>query len=491
MTIIFNNNNYKYEIEAVVKLFIPATKFNFLYEERNADDDIIMTQVKVCKTYTYLFSYVRIENVYVRKSKRINNNDDSVSIEFELCTLIFHCLNKIIGVKPKWGLLTGIRPVKKVNDLINLGKSKEDVFTFFKEKYLVDDDKIKLSYKTSCVQLPLINSLKPQTVSIYISIPFCPTRCTYCSFVSHSMKSAKKLIPEYIVKLCEEMKIVGQMVRDLNFKVDTVYFGGGTPTSLTAEQLQIIMYNLQNNFDLSEIREYCVEAGRADTINRGKLQVIKDMGATRISINPQTFNDEVLHAIGRNHTSKETLEAFYLSREIGFDNINMDVIAGLPTESIESFKNTIDKTISLNPDGITVHTLTIKRSANLYTSAKEYIENPANEMVDYSFKRLIENYYNPYYLYRQKNTLNNLENTGYSKAGKESLYNIYIMDESQAIFALGGAASTKLISKSGRIERVHNHKFPYEYINRFDELMEKKKFIYDFYNDEEKNYAKK
>ena len=232
---------------------------------------------------------------------------------------------------------------------------------------------------------------------------------------------------------------------------------------------------------MSVIREYNVEAGRADTITEEKLAVIKEMKATRISINPQTLNNEVLKEIGRKHTAEQVLEAYALARKLGFNNINMDLIAGLPSDSFDSFKNTLDRIIELDPDGITVHALTIKRSAGLYQNGRENIQNPACMMVDYAINTLISHDYNPYYMYRQKNTIDNLENIGYSKSGKESLYNIYIMDETQTILGAGCAASTKLVDENNSIQRVMNYKFPYEYINRFDELMKKKDEIREFF----------
>ena len=291
------------------------------------------------------------------------------------------------------------------------------------------------------------------------------------------MDSAIKLIPDYIKMLCRELEIIGRIVKDTNTRIDTIYFGGGTPTSISAEHIETLMKKVQMCFNLDDVREYNFEAGRADTITREKLEIIKKYGATRISVNPQTLNNDVLKAIGRNHTGVDTVNAYKTAREVGFDNINMDLIAGLPTESAESFKNTLDRIISLDPESITVHTLTIKRSASLYSDGERYIENPAAEMVDYSVNQLLKHGYNPYYLYRQKNTVENLENVGYAKNGRESYYNIYIMDETQTILGAGCAASTKLVYPNGKIVRIHNYKFPYEYINRFEQLMEKKKEI--------------
>ena len=269
--------------------------------------------------------------------------------------------------------------------------------------------------------MPLINTNDCKTVSLYVSIPFCPTRCSYCSFVSHSIETAKKLIPDYIKYLCIELEQLGDFVRELGLKIDTIYIGGGTPTSIEAEDLQRIMECLSKSFDISAVREYNVEAGRADTITFDKLKVIKEMGATRISVNPQTFNDDVLKVIGRNHTAKQTVDAYIMAKDLGFDNINMDLIAGLPTETVESFKSTLDKVISLDPESVTIHTLTLKRSSSLYSEGENHVGNPVSQMLEYGLKALTDNGYNPYYLYRQKNTIENLENTGYAKSGKESL----------------------------------------------------------------------
>ena len=352
-----------------------------------------------------------------------------------------------------------------------------------KDKYYISERKSKLAYNTAINQLPILRSLTSKKVGIYVSIPFCNTRCSYCSFVSHSIESAKKLIPDYIYYLCKEIETVSELVKKYNLTIDTIYFGGGTPTSLEDFQLRTIMEKVQNCFDLSQIREYCVEAGRPDTITKSKLEVIKRLGADRISVNPQTFNDSVLETIGRKHTSKQTIDAFNLAREIGFENINMDLIAGLPTDTLESFKHTLDVVNMLNPDAVTIHTLTLKRSSTLFENqvGRDNVNNPVSAMVDYSVENLTQNGYLPYYMYRQKNTAENLENVGYARKGKESLYNVYIMDEVQTILGVGAGASTKLVDGEHDINRVHNYKFPYEYIGRFEDLMTKRNSIEEFF----------
>lgn len=481
MTICLPDNSYKYEIESVVKLFYPAMSFDFLLSADDISGDYCWCYSVKNSEKTSLISQVRIGDSTENKQYEINNDTESYNeeCEFLLCKGLFLCLEKLTGITPSWGLLTGVRPVKRINTLLSEGKTKDYIFSFLKEKYLVSEEKINLAWKTSQTQSVMLKSLDNDSFSLYISIPFCPSRCSYCSFISNTCESSYKIIPLYVENLCKEIKHTAKLVKELSLKLDTVYFGGGTPTAISACQLESIMKTIAESFDMSYVREYTVEAGRADTITEEKLLVIKRNGATRISINPQTFNDNVLKAIGRKHTVKDVLDSFALARRLGFDNINMDLIAGLPEDTAESFEKTIEKVIELNPENVTVHTLYIKRCSDLRNDSS-VLDNPAPSMVAYADKRLLESGYNPYYLYRQKNTLGNLENTGFSKQGKESLYNIYIMEEVQTIIALGAGASTKLV-EDGNIERVYNFKFPLEYNNHFDTMLERKNLIRDFY----------
>ena len=338
----------------------------------------------------------------------------------------------------------------------------------------------------------MLDGLKQRgnTFGLYVSIPFCPTRCSYCSFISQAASgyAVKKLIPPYIENLCDEIRHTAAITEQLGMKPDTVYFGGGTPTTFTAAQLARIMETLAASFDLSGVLEYTVEAGRPDTITEDKLLAIKAHGCTRISINPQTLNDNVLREIGRAHTTEQFYESFELARKTGFDSINTDVIAGLPTDTPESFARTIDGLIALSPGSITVHTLSIKRSARLNSDGgkQEIMKSPAGEMVDRAAERLYESGYHPYYMYRQKNMVENLENIGWVKDGHESLYNIYIMEEVQPIIALGAAASTKLIDRrDGRLVRIFNYKYPLDYNNNFETMLKRKNEIRDFYAEKE------
>ena len=476
MPIVLIGNSFKYEIEAVSKIFFRSgTRFDFIYEENFFDFDKYSDYIISCVSKEYSISLcaeVKINGNTERMYNKLPLESDKNTVELELCRLVYNLLSKITGIKSPWGLMTGIRPVKKVVELIGKGRGKNDIYRILSDKYMISEKKFSIAYETAVNQVPILEKIDKSAVSLYISIPFCPTRCSYCSFVSHSMDSAVKLIPDYISALCRELQIIGEIVKSTGTPVDTVYFGGGTPTSLSAKDIQTVMEAVEKNFDLNKVREYSFEAGRPDTITEEKLRVIKQMGAGRISVNAQTLNDDILKKIGRNHSTADFFTAFETAKKTGFENINTDLIAGLPTETYESFCKSLDKVISLDPENITVHTLTVKRSADLFEHGST--SDTVSEMVDYSTEKLMENNYFPYYLYRQKNTLDNLENIGYSKKGYENYYNIFIMDETQTIIGAGCSASTKLVYPDGKILRIHNYKFPYEYINRFEQLMEKK-----------------
>lgn len=357
---------------------------------------------------------------------------------------------------------------------------------FFKNKFLVTEPKLELCKKAVEGEKSIVDLSKDNSFSLYLSVPFCPTRCSYCSFVSHSVEKAQNIIPKYVELLCRELEITAKIAKKLGLRLETVYMGGGTPTTLSAEQLNCVLGTVNRCFDTSTVREFTVEAGRPDTIDKDKLLAIKQNGITRISINPQTMNDDVLSAIGRNHTAQDTVSAFNLAREIGFDNINMDLIAGLPTDTLDSFKNTLDAILKLDPESVTVHSLSMKRASTLNTSGRHgeiQAGSVASKMVNYSRETLIENGILPYYMYRQSKTVGNLENVGYSKHGYEGLYNVYIMDETHTILACGASAVTKLKeNRQKNIERIFNFKYPYEYISGFDELILRKTKIGEFYD---------
>ena len=492
MTLVFSGNDYKYQLEAVMKLFIPAERFELIYTDRAVpvSGDYAFLRKTAVKGGMLVYAVCQIGGKTSHKSAVIRDTTEDIedACQLMLCRLLYTVMSELTGITSGWGMLTGVRPVKRVNRLIASGLDREGVISVMKDKYLVSEKKADIAYRTASVQEDIKQGLDGHSFSLYVSIPFCPTRCSYCSFISQTVASGRKLIPDYINRLCEEIAYTGKLVSELGLKLDTVYFGGGTPTSFEAPQLERIMQAVSRSFDMSGVREYTVEAGRADTITEDKLRAVKVNGCTRLSVNPQTLNDSVLEAIGRKHTAAQFYEAFELANKLGFEHINTDVIAGLPTDTPESFDRTINGLIDLSPDNITVHTLSIKRAADLNHSEgkREVLRSPAGIMVDSATEKLLAASYRPYYLYRQKNMLENLENIGWSKQGAESLYNIFIMEEIQTILAVGAGASTKLVDlKGGRLERVFNYKHPLEYIRHFDLMLEKKKEIVDFYAEKE------
>ena len=351
------------------------------------------------------------------------------------------------------------------------------------DTYYVSPSRRRLAVETAQEGLRAKADLRPEDISLYIGIPFCPTRCAYCSFVSQSVEKSLGLMDPYLEVLCREITDAAQMVRETGLRIKSFYMGGGTPTTLSARQMDRLLTHLNRSFDLSGCAEYCIEAGRPDTITREKLQVLLDHGADRISVNPQTLDDRVLDTIGRRHTAQDIIDCFAAARAAGHKNINMDLIAGLPGDTVEGFEASLRQAIALDPENITVHTLTLKRASNIV------VEHRAADYADVAAmlgkcSLLADAGYRPYYMYRQKGTLQNLENIGWAKPGFECLYNIYIMEEVHTILSAGAGGSTKLVipgQRRGKIERIFNFKYPTEYIDRFAELLDRKKAVEDFY----------
>lgn len=377
-----------------------------------------------------------------------------------------------------WGILDGIRPVKLATKLINEKKSAQEAVGSFMLEYGASREKAELAVMIAEIEKAIVDNMYENGVSLYIGIPFCPTRCLYCSFISNSLAKSAKLVPQYLDCLKKEIKYTADIIKQNGSTVETVYIGGGTPTTLTANQLDELFDCLYSEFDLSKIKEFTVEAGRPDTVTREKLISIKNHNINRISINPQTMNQETLDVIGRNHTPDDIRKAMYLARECGIDVINMDIIAGLPGENLDMFKYTVEEVEKLNPENTTVHTMSIKRSSRLNETLGDYEltdGDKVSKMVDFARETVMANGKNPYYLYRQKNMLGNLENVGYAKPGTESLYNIYIMEEVQSIISLGCGGVTKTVDReTDRIERIFNVKEPKDYIERIDEMLKRK-----------------
>lgn len=478
------NHSFKYELEKLIRIFLPFEKVEFSNEPFYGDGTAVTRLEKGERTV--LSAVLRIYGKIYSAEETLSDTDSDYENECErlLAVALYRCFTEASGYIPKWGILTGVRPAKLFSRL-SAAYGDEKAADWFKNALMADESKISLCRETVESEKRITGLSLPCSFSLYISVPFCPSRCSYCSFVSHSVEQAKGLIPRYVDLLVREIEKTAEISASLGLRLETVYIGGGTPTSLTAVQLSAVMSAVAGNFDLSHLREYTVEAGRPDTVTAEKLKAIKALGVTRISINPQTMNDRVLERIGRRHTSEDTVKAFMLARKCGFDNINTDLIAGLPGDDFESFRDTLRRVLELEPESVTVHSLAMKKASTLNING-EFPEAQAGKtadmMVEYARKTLTEAGIFPYYMYRQSKTVGNLENVGYSKRGSECLYNVFTMDETHSVLACGASAVTKLREPNGGyIERIFNYKYPYEYISRFGEILAKKDGITVFY----------
>lgn len=489
MTIFIDNNCAANEIERMTRLFFPDEKITVSTEKVQADEafyaEVRAAEVNGAAT---AFAAIVYEGGREEYSQPIEENvlADKPALELTLAEGLYMLLCRITGYTPPWGMLTGVRPVKLLRMLLDEG-GEEHARNILVDKYHCSEDKYSLCRQTMQAEHKILELSKPESFSLYISIPFCPTRCSYCSFVSQSVEKAKKLVPDYVKLLVREIEETAKLAKELGLRLETVYMGGGTPTTLNAEQLRMVLGAVNEHFDMSKVREFTVEAGRPDTVTIEKLQAIKDCGAERISINPQTLSDEVLANIGRKHSAAQVYEAMDMARKVGFESINMDLIAGLPGDDIVSFGTTLDGVLSMKPENITVHTLSMKRASTLVTSGQiqpDAFHNPASDMLELCSQRLPENAYRPYYLYRQTRMLGNLENVGWALDGHDGLYNVYIMDETHTILAVGAGGVTKMRQPGvNNIDRVYNYKFPYEYISQFDTILERKKEVKRFYEE--------
>lgn len=487
-----------YYVQTLCLMFFPGSKFSEK-EERAEGEPMVSAQAK--EFDGGCFAAVKIEidgDEYMGESTVLKSEikgGDSLAAKIAVGRAFLAAAEKLFGFVPPWGILTGVRPAKLAMKNLDLGMSHDECVDAFVNDYSVTAERARLASQVASVERKFITPESRRRCSVYIAIPFCPTRCSYCSFVSFTSKKLLSLIPEYIDVLRGEIAETARIIKELGLEVSSVYIGGGTPTVLSEEKLSLLLDTVNENFDIEVLEEFTLEAGRPDTINAEKLRIAKDGGVTRISVNTQTLNDNILEAIGRRHTGEDFLKAYSLALESGIKDINVDLIAGLPGESFESFRSSIDRVVGLHPTNVTVHTFCVKRAAdvlredrNVYFSKHE----TALRSVNYSQKVLADNGYAPYYMYRQKNTMGNLENVGYSMPGHEGLYNIYMMEEIHSVFGVGASAMTKLVSPSdggAKIVRISENKYPYEYLREKSspesgEAHEKKRQqIFDFYKE--------
>lgn len=377
----------------------------------------------------------------------------------------FAAAKDLLGICPAWGSLTGVRPTKVALSLLREG-GRNYAERELANTYFVTPERIRLAMESADAGIRAAAALEPNDISLYVGIPFCPTRCAYCSFVAQSVEKSFALVEPYLDALCEEIRAAGRLVRDLGLNVRSFYMGGGTPTTLTAPQMDRLLTTLEANFDFAGLAELTIEAGRPDTIDPEKLAVLRAHNTTRVSINPQTMEDTVLAAIGRRHTADDIRRAMDQVRAAGFPHVNMDLIAGLPEDTPEGFARSLDEVLTMGADNITVHTLSLKKGSRIMLEGSRIPRaEEVSAMLDYANPTLRKHGFAPYYLYRQKYMSGSFENVGWTKPGAEGLYNIYIMEELHSILSLGAGGSTKMVGVQD-ISRAFNAKYPKEYIER-------------------------
>ncbi|MDF2889277.1 MAG: Coproporphyrinogen dehydrogenase [Lacrimispora sp.] len=472
--LILDDQSFEQDIRELLMAFYPGERF--LHEE-NPDEEFRLLVRSVTGDDFFQLSLEDKEQKITKTSTTEVDFSDRFETKNRIKRMLYGMVGELTGRELPWGTLTGIRPVKIVMAKLLSGSNEEEVFDYMKDTYLTSDQKVNLSLEIAQKEFDLLSAIDYENgYSLYIGIPFCPTTCLYCSFTSFPISQWEKRMDDYLEALFKEMEFTAR--RMVGKTLDTVYVGGGTPTSLSAEHLEKLLGRMKKTFDFTNAKEFTVEAGRPDSITQEKLKVLKKYGVTRISINPQTMKEETLKIIGRRHTVEMVKDQFLLARSLGFDNINMDLIIGLPGEDMEDVRRTMEEIKSLGPDSITVHTLAIKRAARLNMFKEEYGDlkiTGTQEMIDLTASYARSMGQEPYYLYRQKNMAGNFENVGYSVPGKACIYNILIMEEKQTIAACGAGTSTKVVFPSeNRLERVENVKDVEQYIARIDEMIERK-----------------
>ena len=471
-----NKTQFEYDIHSIVKAFYPEKDVKVL-----TPDSVVKDKEWFQRTPDMYIDFyetkieVRAQGLH---SKELDNSDKSYKDEFK--KFLYRCLCKETGKTLPWGNLTGIRPTKIAMGMLEKGQADAEILAYMQDEHYVSLEKANLSLDIAKREKRLLDLLHYENgYSLYIGIPFCPTTCLYCSFTSYPICSWKSKMEQYLEAVFKEIDYVAEAYKDKI--LDTVYIGGGTPTTLEADELDRLISKIKSSFNFDNVKEFTVEAGRADSITYEKLKVLKEHGVSRISINPQTMKDETLKLIGRRHTVDEVIKAFHMARELGFDNINMDIILGLPGEMEEDVEYTASEIKKLVPDSLTVHSLAIKRASRLQSWILENgikTLNNTDKTMEIAAKAAEDMNLKPYYLYRQKNMSGNFENVGYATEGKEGIYNILIMEEKQTIVALGAGSITKVVLQDGRIERCDNVKDVGLYIEKIDEMIERKKSLF-------------
>ena len=479
MKLLLIGHTERYPVEQLQMQLFPDEPSEFVTQRFTGDGTVsslsrgkkyLTATAKVTKGGKTGFASRRIplENADVRMTRRI------------LQQSYYLAATKVLGTAPPWGALSGVRPTKLSTKCMLEGGSEKDAARLLEKTYFVTPERSRLCVDASKHTLEAAKLLEPGDLSVYIGIPFCPTRCSYCSFVSESIERFGAFLPPYLEALHREIAYTGKLLADSGYHIRSLYMGGGTPTTLSSAQMKGLLRAIKDSFDLSRCLEFTVEGGRPDTLDEEKLRVIHDGGATRISINPQTMADDVLAAVGRKHTAAQTVEAFRQARAVGFEDINMDLIAGLPEDTPEKFAASLSQVLALNPSNVTVHTLALKKGANLFQNRTALPSNEdVSQMLSGAEVSLRAHDFEPYYLYRQKYMSGSFENTGWCRPGFTGWYNIYMMEELHTILSLGGGGMNKINLPAGQLERFHNPKSPQDYIARIDTILHQKDEIFE------------
>ncbi len=467
----------RYYVQTLSMIFFPGEHFGKPEEtEERVDEPHLYVRSEEREEEIVAFARIEWQGVCCEADYVAQKTDSRAAertLKLAVGGAVLAAMGERVGYRPAWGMMVGVRPSKVATEMLNAGISKTRVKKILNTDYLVIPKKAALATDIALTEKRIVGDPSAKDCSIYISIPFCPTRCTYCSFVSYTSKRLLGLIPQYLERLKVDIRSNFELVDRLGLRVRTIYIGGGTPTILTAEQIRDLLTLISSLTDVTALDEYTMEAGRPDTITEEKFAIAKELGVTRVSVNPQSLCDDVLCGIGRNHTVEEFFRAFEDARRVGMKTVNVDLIAGLPGDNFRRFSATMDQILQLRPENVTVHTFCVKKSAEILRLNADVYSMRGGDVgkcVDYSQIRSHQAGYIPYYMYRQKNTVGNYENVGFSLPGHEGLYNIYMMEEIHSILAAGAGAVTKLVDNTGShtdtrtIERLFHQKYPYEYL---------------------------
>ena len=445
----------------------------------NTDGEAVSTLHRG-KTWLTATAKITIDGKTATASRRLKAAQETVRLRRRCLQQSYYLAAcQLLETTPAWGALAGVRPTKITTKHMLEGGTPKSAEKLMKDVYYVTPDRRKLAVDCSISTVNAANLLNEKDLSLYVGIPFCPTRCTYCSFVSRTIGKKTELLDPYLQALMKELAVTGRLLQESGRTIRSVYIGGGTPTTLSTPQMATLLDAIHDSFDLSRCLEFTVEGGRPDTLDAEKLRTIRQHGADRMSINPQTMEDPVLRACGRPHKAADVVRAYREAEDAGFKAINMDLIAGLPADSVDGFKRSLDAVAELNPANITVHTLALKKGADLFEKRENLPSQGAvTEMVAYSADVLRNLHYKPYYLYRQKYMSGSFENVGWSRDGLDCLYNIYMMEEVHTILSLGGGGMNKVNFPDGSLQRFHNPKFPEQYIEMIDDVCRQKEEMF-------------